>query len=82
MIAKNHVPVVKLVPVNTAPPVRVLGALAGKIHMSDDFDAPGTLIDDFEGSDDDPLRPDLYPAIAVPVRLVAEQPVGRRKRRP
>jgi len=53
IISKSGKPMAKLVPLTQAPPPkkRVLGALAGKITMSDDFNAP--LPDDiaalFEG---------------------------------
>ncbi len=81
MIAKNNVPVVKLVPVTATPPVRVLGALAGKIHIGPDFDASDAMADEFEGTPGDPLRASAYP---MPTRslAVAEGTPTKRKRRP
>ncbi len=81
MIAKNNVPVVKLVPVTSAPPARVLGALAGKIHLAADFDTDSALTADFEGTADDPLRSSAYP-MSTPMLAVAEGQAPRRKRRP
>jgi prevent-host-death family protein len=40
VIARAGTPVAKLVPVVEVKKPRVLGALKGKIWMSDDFDAP------------------------------------------
>ena len=52
VIAKAGKPAARLVPVQTQKPVRKPGALKGKIHVADDFDAP--LPDDlqvaFEGT--------------------------------
>ena len=81
VIAKNNVPVVRLVPVTTTPPVRVLGALAGKIHIGPDFDASDAMADEFEGTADDPLRASEYP-VRTRVLAVAEGAPERRKRRP
>lgn len=45
VIAKNGVPVVKLVVVEAQKPARQLGFLEGRMAMSDDFDEP---LEDFE----------------------------------
>ncbi len=53
-IAKAGKPIARLVPVTVSRPTRTPGFLRGKIHISDDFDAP--LPDDaqtsFEGFDE------------------------------
>ena len=82
MIARNNVPVVKLVALTPTPPARELGALAGKIHMAADFDADVGLVADFDGTATDPLRSVAYPAPTARVSKVAEKGVTRRKRRP
>lgn len=80
MIAKNHVPIVKLVPLSPPPGARILGALAGKIHVGPDFDADDALASDFEGTASDPLRSGAYPVLASPARRVAEPGAPRRRR--
>jgi prevent-host-death family protein len=46
MIAKAGKPAARLVPVSTAKPTRKPGALKGKMHIAEDFDAP--LPDDLQ----------------------------------
>lgn len=82
MIAKNNIPIVKLVPLDAAPPPRVLGALAGKIHLALDFDADLGIADEFAGGAEDPLRAAAYPRIAPRDLAVAEGIATPRKRRP
>lgn len=55
VIARSGNPVARLMPLAAHPP-RVLGALAGQVWVSDDFDEPDEeLAALFEGrSDDDP----------------------------
>ncbi len=52
-IAKAGKPIARLVPITSSRPSRTPGLLRGKIHISDDFDAP--LPDDvqksFEGAE-------------------------------
>lgn len=52
IIAKAGKPAAKLVPVNAQKVVRKPGALKGKMHVADDFDAPlpNDLQAAFEGS--------------------------------
>ena len=52
IVARAGVPLVKLVPVEAPARRRVPGTLAGKIHMSDDFDdpLPPDLLEAFYGS--------------------------------
>lgn len=40
IITRDGKPLVKLVPVEQAPPLRRLGTAAGKVWMSEDFDEP------------------------------------------
>lgn len=56
VIARSGSPVARLVPLAARPP-RVLGALAGQVWVSDDFDEPDEeLAALFEGrSDGDPV---------------------------
>ncbi|MBI3791908.1 MAG: type II toxin-antitoxin system Phd/YefM family antitoxin [Gemmatimonadetes bacterium] len=83
MIAKNNVPVATLVALTPTPPARVLGSLAGQIHIGPDFDADDELTADFEGaSATDPLRSVAYPASPARALKVAEGAPARRKRRP
>ena len=53
IIARSGRPVAKLVPLASvaAPAKRTLGALAGKLRVPADFDAPlpDAVLDDFEG---------------------------------
>jgi prevent-host-death family protein len=51
IIAKAGRPIVRLVPLVSARPQRRLGVLAGKLRVSDDFDAPlpDDILDAFEG---------------------------------
>lgn len=51
VIAKAGKPAARLVPVQAAKPVRVPGALKGKMRIADDFDAalPDVLQAAFEG---------------------------------
>jgi prevent-host-death family protein len=53
IIARSGRPVAKLVPLASvaAPAKRALGALAGKLRVPADFDAPlpDAVLDDFEG---------------------------------
>lgn len=51
IISKAGKPAAKLVPVESLPPTRKPGSLKGRIHMSDDFDAPlpGDIQAAFEG---------------------------------
>lgn len=51
VIAKAGVPVARLVPLDRPRPKRVLGLLAGKLHVPDDFDAPlpEEVLRSFEG---------------------------------
>jgi len=53
IIARAGKPVAKLAPLSAAPvkSKRVLGLLAGKLHVSADFDAPlpEDMLDTFEG---------------------------------
>lgn len=52
VIAKGGTPVAKLVPFVSASPPRALGAFKGKIWMTDEaLEAPGWLLDAFEGVD-------------------------------
>ena len=82
MIAKNNVPVVKLVPVGSPPTSRVLGALAGQIHVGPDFDADADVVTDFEGAATDPLRSVTYPTAAGRALRVGEGVRTPRPRRP
>jgi prevent-host-death family protein len=54
VIARAGRPVAKLVPLTEAPqkPKRVLGLMAGRIRLSEDFDAPlpDEVLDAFEGN--------------------------------
>lgn len=45
LIAQDDVPIARLAPVHAASEPRTFGGYEGKIHMSEDFDAP--LPDDF-----------------------------------
>lgn len=51
IIAKAGKPVARLAPLAGTPRKRLLGTLAGKIHVSEDFDAPlpDDILDAFEG---------------------------------
>lgn len=51
VIARAGSPVARLIAVDTRPPRRVLGALAGRVGIPEDFNAPlpEDLIDAFEG---------------------------------
>lgn len=51
VIAKAGKPVAKLVPLDRPRPRRVLGLLAGQLHVPDDFDAPlpEEVLRSFEG---------------------------------
>ncbi len=51
VIAKAGKPVARLMPLADAKRQRRLGALAGKLTVSDDFDAPlpDNILDEFEG---------------------------------
>lgn len=51
IVAKAGRPVMRLVPLKTEPRRRSFGALKGKVHIADDFDAPlpDELLDLFEG---------------------------------
>jgi prevent-host-death family protein len=51
VIAKAGKPIARLVPLAEARPKRRLGTLAGKIKVSEDFDAPlpDDILDAFEG---------------------------------
>ncbi len=51
IIAKAGKPVAKLVALDQPPRKRVLGILAGKLHVPDDFDAPlpDEILREFEG---------------------------------
>jgi prevent-host-death family protein len=51
VIAKHGKPMARLVPLEAAPKKRVLGRLAGKIRIPDDFDAPlpDEILKDFLG---------------------------------
>jgi prevent-host-death family protein len=51
VIAKAGKPVARLMPLADGRPKRRLGTLAGKLHVSDDFDAPlpDEILDEFEG---------------------------------
>ena len=40
VLARRNKPVVRLLPIVSAPTQRRLGVLAGEIEMADDFDAP------------------------------------------
>ncbi len=90
MIAKNNVPIVKLVPLTAPAPARVLGDLAGQVHFVTDFDADDQAIAaDFDGGYDDPLRaPSGYAAgprtVAEPEgpRYGAKPATPKRRRRP
>jgi prevent-host-death family protein len=46
IIARNGKPAVKLVPVETAGPQSLIGALKGKIILSEDFHLPDPEIED------------------------------------
>ena len=52
IIAKAGKPVVELVAIEPAPPVRKPGSLKGKIKIADDFDAPlaDEILNAFEGN--------------------------------
>lgn len=52
IIAKAGKPVVELVAIESAPPVRRPGSLKGKIKIADDFDAPlaDEILNAFEGN--------------------------------
>lgn len=52
IIAKAGKPVVELVAIESAPPVRKPGSLKGKIKIADDFDAPlaDEILNAFEGN--------------------------------
>ncbi|MBN1424225.1 type II toxin-antitoxin system Phd/YefM family antitoxin [Candidatus Fermentibacteria bacterium] len=54
VIAKAGKPMVRLVPTNTMRGRRVLGWLAGKLEVPEDFDAPlpEEVLADFEGCGD------------------------------
>ena len=51
VIAKAGKPVARLMPLADVRPKRRLGTLAGKLHVSEDFDAPlpDEILDEFEG---------------------------------
>ena len=51
IIARAGTPVVKLVAIEASKPRRVLGPLAGKARVPEDFNAPlpPEVLDDFEG---------------------------------
>jgi prevent-host-death family protein len=51
VIAKAGKPVARLVPLTISRPKRRLGGLAGKMRISEDFDAPlpDDILDAFEG---------------------------------
>ncbi|HEX4172540.1 MAG TPA: type II toxin-antitoxin system prevent-host-death family antitoxin [Acetobacteraceae bacterium] len=51
VIARAGKPIARLVPVEQKKEPRKLGALAGKLHVPDDFDdpLPDEIIADFEG---------------------------------
>jgi prevent-host-death family protein len=51
VIARAGRPVVRLIPVVVKPPSRVLGALAGRVRLPADFNAPlpPEVLDTFEG---------------------------------
>jgi prevent-host-death family protein len=44
IITKNNEPIIQLVPIGVLEPRPTFGSARGKVHMSDDFDAP---LDDF-----------------------------------
>jgi len=44
VIAKDNIPIVKLIQISYSPQNRKLGSAQGKIHLSEDFNEP---IDDF-----------------------------------
>lgn len=51
VIARNGLPVARLVPVEEKPATRVLGLWRGKVSVRDDFDAPlpPEVLERFEG---------------------------------
>lgn len=53
-IAKAGKPIARLVPIMTSRPIRTPGFLRGRIHISDDFDAPlpNDVQRGFDGSDE------------------------------
>lgn len=78
VIAKDGIPVAKLVPYASAPAPRSLGLLAGKVWMSDDaFDTPEWLIDAFESGGEvlSPATP-IAPSRRRRATVVAEPAVA------
>ena len=83
VIAKDGVPVAKLVPYGSEAPPRQLGALAGKVWMSDDaFETPAWLIDAFEGVGGALPYPEHAPAAPRHTRVAEPASKSRKRRKP
>ncbi|MDB4914550.1 MAG: hypothetical protein JWM95_2194 [Gemmatimonadetes bacterium] len=79
VIARDGVPVARLVPYASTAAPRQLGAFAGKLWISEDaFETPAWLMDAFEG-----VGGELpFPATAVPVRAPRVAEPRRKPRAP
>ena len=75
VIAKDGVPVARLVPYSPASAPRKLGTLAGKVWIADDaFETPAWLVDAFEGEGGE-----LAPPLRAPLPKARRVAESRRK---